>query len=72
MTEIKLECCCGSENYDGHCLKDRCPHYRQAQEEVSSSWPYVGTGFGNLHGNPKHSHFLSKVRENLKDKKKGK
>jgi hypothetical protein len=65
MSVIKLECCDGNEKYTGRCLKDRCPNYRRAEEEVRRKWPYQGTGFGNLYGNPTHGHVLAEVRRQL-------
>jgi hypothetical protein len=65
MTKITIECCEGNERYPGHCLKNRCPIYRKAKNEVNQSWPYVGTGYGNLYGNPSHSDYLAEVRSIL-------
>lgn len=62
---IEVECCEGSPRYKDQCLKDKCPIYSEAKADVQSGWPYVGTGFGNLYGNPSEAHYLSKVRENL-------
>ncbi len=68
MTEIKLKCCAGNEKYSGHCIKTRCPIYRKAEETVDRAWPYIGTGFGNLYGNPDHACYLSEVRYILEHK----
>lgn len=64
--KIQLDCCEGKD--ERICLKDRCPHYRKARARVQQNWPYVGTGFGNLYGNPKIGHFLAAVREDLAKK----
>lgn len=63
--KIEVNCCEGSPVYRDQCLKTRCPIYTEAKSDVQGSWPYVGTGFGNLYGNPSEAHYLSKVRENL-------
>ena len=64
--EFSVKCCEGDDSRQGSCLKDRCPLYRKAKSEVEVSWPsYVGTGFGNLHGNPSHWHFLEKVKDKV-------
>ncbi|KKR12024.1 MAG: hypothetical protein UT39_C0001G0079 [Candidatus Woesebacteria bacterium GW2011_GWA1_39_21] len=65
MSKIEITCCDGVEKYPGICLKDGCPNYRKAREQVDSSWPYVGTGYGNLYGNPSISHYLAQVRKNI-------
>lgn len=62
MTEFKLKCCEGSGQ---SCHKDLCPHFRKAEQEVKSAWPYEGTGFGNLYGNPGVLHFLAQVSKDL-------
>lgn len=62
--KITLSCCEGEDRY-GRCLRDRCPLYAKAQQKVQRAWPYVGTGFGNLYGNPTHARFLSAVREDV-------
>lgn len=67
MTRITIECCGGIESYHGQCLRKHCPNYSKAQHEVSNSWHYVGTGYGNLYGEPTHSNILSKVRDNLEE-----
>ncbi len=71
MSKIKiaLSCCEGKEK-SGNCLRDLCPHYDKAKYRIIGSWPYVGTGFGNLYGNPGHGHFLTGVREDLAKKSK--
>ncbi|MBI5044461.1 MAG: hypothetical protein HZC02_00905 [Candidatus Levybacteria bacterium] len=69
MTEIAIRCCEGNERYKGECLKDRCPVYSQARREVDRSWPYVGTGFGNLYGNPEESTYLAQTRGLVASKK---
>ena len=64
--EFSVKCCEGNDDRQEACLRDRCPHYRKAKLEIEASWPsYVGTGFGNLHGNPSHWHFLEKVKDNI-------
>lgn len=65
MPTIKLECCEGNPQYESHCLRDRCSIYRAAKHEVQRTWPYVGTGFGNMYGNPSESHYLAQVRANI-------
>jgi len=65
--EIKICCCQGVEHYSGQCLRDRCPHYSEAECQVWARWPWTPTGFGNLHGEPSHKDFLTKVRENIRD-----
>jgi hypothetical protein len=62
--KVEVTCCEGKDEF-GQCLRDRCPNYAKAQERVMSDWPYVGTGFGNLYGEPTHQHFLSGVREDI-------
>jgi hypothetical protein len=62
MTKITVECCGGNERYPGYCLKDRCPIYRKVKNKIDQSWPYVGTGYGNLYGNPSHSEYLTEVK----------
>lgn len=62
--KITLSCCEGKDQ-SGRCLKDRCPLYAKAQQKVQRAWPYVGTGFGNLYGNPTHTHLLSAVQEDI-------
>ena len=64
IMKVVLTCCEGEDRY-GLCLKERCPLYAQAERTVQRTWPYVGTGFGNLYGNPTHDHFLSAVRKAL-------
>lgn len=61
----EIECCEGLEKYQGECLQRNCPIYKQAEEQVDHNWPYVGTGFGNLYGNPTANHYKRKVVENL-------
>lgn len=70
--KIEVNCCEGNDE-SIRCLKDRCPIYAKAQERIQGSWPYVGTGFGNLYGNPSHQSFLNGVREDIEKtgKKKG-
>ena len=68
MAEIKFECCAGNEKYSGHCIKTRCPIYQKVKEVVDRAWPYVGTGFGNLYGNPNHEIYISEVRYILERK----
>ncbi|MFA5841015.1 MAG: hypothetical protein WC847_01960 [Candidatus Paceibacterota bacterium] len=64
--EFIVKCCEGKDDGQGSCLRDRCPQYKKAKSEIEKSWPtYVGTGFGNLHGNPSHWHFLEKVKDNI-------
>lgn len=70
MVKIVLKCCEGKEAWRGQCLRSRCPHYDKAEMDVNREWPYEGTGFGNLYGNPGHGHYLSKVQQMLKDKTK--
>ncbi len=65
MSEIKITCCDGIEEYPGICLRDRCPNYRKAREQVDRSWPYVGTGYGNMYGNPGVGRYLAQVRANV-------
>ena len=60
---IETECCEGIERYNRKCLKDRCPEYQTARDEIGKNWPYTGTGFGNLHGEPTHEMYLYRVRE---------
>lgn len=62
--KVEVTCCEGNDQR-GTCLRHRCPHYQKAWSEVTSRWPYCGTGFGNLYGNPTHEHFLARVRRNL-------
>jgi len=62
--KVQVTCCEGKDKH-GDCLRDRCPHYAKAKERIQRGWPYVGTGFGNLYGNPTHGHFLGGVREDL-------
>lgn len=66
MTKIELSCCEGNEEYRNQCLKDRCPIYDLAKREIRSNWPYVGTGYGNLYGNPDHETYLARVREHYR------
>lgn len=67
--KFKLECCQGSPSSTGcDCHRDLCPHYKKARQRVQQGWPYVGTGFGNLYGNPNHGHFLTAVREDFAKK----
>ena len=61
----EIECCEGLERYQEECLKDRCPEYRTAKDEIDRDWPYTATGFGNLHGWPSVAQYQEKVRENL-------
>lgn len=63
MSDIVVRCCDGQEKYENQCLRNNCPNYRAAEKEVQTNWPYVGTGFGNLYGNPTHGHFLARVRK---------
>lgn len=64
---IETECCEGIESkYGMKCLQDRCPTYKGTKEVVDQGWPYVGTGFGNLYGNPGHDRYLAEVRASLK------
>jgi hypothetical protein len=60
--KISVECC---EGKGESCLEDRCPIYRKAKEEIDRNWPYIGTGFGNLYGNPDKKRYLIKVREGV-------
>lgn len=65
MSEIKItiNCCDGEPKPGKPCLGELCPRYSRAVREVNRTWPYVGTGYGNLYGNPDKIHYLSKVRE---------
>jgi hypothetical protein len=65
--KIQVTCCEGKD--DGNCMRGRCPHYARAKERVQRGWPYIGTGFGNLYGNPSHQNFLREVRENVSKQK---
>lgn len=68
--KIKVECCEGEEYGKAwECLRDRCPYYRKARQVVDRKWPYTGTGFGNLYGNPGHGTYLLKVRDELEVKR---
>ena len=68
MSQIRIviECCDGEETRPNKCLRERCPRYMSAKNEVERAWPFVGTGFGNLYGNPTHERILGTVRENMK------
>ena len=63
---ITINCCEGKNG--GHCLENLCPHYQKAKERIVRNWPYVGTGFGNMYGNPGHNNFLAGVRNDLAKK----
>jgi hypothetical protein len=69
MKIIEVACCEGDDK-SGRCLKDRCPMYRKAKEQIQSNWPYTGTGFGNLHGDPSHQHFLNRVKRDIEEEQK--
>jgi len=49
MVEIKLECCEGVEKYPGHCLKTRCPIYRDAKESIGHMLKQGLGTFGAIH-----------------------
>ena len=72
MAKITLECCDGTEIYPNRCLRGLCPVYQSAQNKVDSTWPYIGTGYGNLYGNPSHITYLDRVRNNLEKSNKSK
>lgn len=64
--ELKVKCCEGNEGRQEPCLGVRCPFYKKAKLEIEKAWPsYVGTGFGNLHGNPSHWHVLERVKDTI-------
>lgn len=65
MSKVSIDCCDGNDNIHNQCLRDICPKYQEARRKVEKDWPYVGTGFGNLYGNPGRVHFLAKVRETI-------
>lgn len=64
--KVEINCCEGTELYEGQCLKSRCPLYMNAMKEVENSWPHLATGFGNAHGNPSHGNYLKKVKEKVR------
>lgn len=68
--EIKIKCCDGNEEYEGQCLKSKCPWYVKARQMVDVRWSRVPTGFGNLYGEPQHNDFLSQVRTDIKHEEK--
>ncbi|MDO8638870.1 MAG: hypothetical protein Q7R43_04810 [Candidatus Daviesbacteria bacterium] len=65
--KIEMRCCEGEDRYRGDCLKNRCPIYDKAEEQLKPSHRgYTGTGFGNLNSSgPSHESCLSQVRYNL-------
>ncbi len=65
MTEITIDCCEGLPEKSYLCIGSRCPNYQKAEDNIEKSWPYVGTGYGNLHGNPTKSLILDEVRKTL-------
>jgi hypothetical protein len=69
MSEEEQKCCEGNDRDEHRCLKSRCPIYEECRRAIDSKWPYVGTGFGNLYGNPSHGTYLARVREFSKRRK---
>lgn len=65
---VEIDCCEGNEE-SRRCLRDRCPIYVEAKWNIQKSWSYVGTGFGNLYGEPTHRQFLNEVAANIKKQK---
>lgn len=63
--KVSVECCGGMPNSRIDCLKERCPIYSEASQEVYRNWPRAETGFGNLYGDPGERNYLAKVREIL-------
>lgn len=68
--EITSQCCEGNEEYEGQCLKRKCPWYKLASQKVDRKWPRMPTGFGNAYGEPKHHNYLGQVQEDVKKEKK--
>jgi len=65
ITPIQRGCCCqGKDELSRRCRRRECACYLRAISEVRASWPYEGTGFGNLYGEPTHAQFLRQVRRN--------
>lgn len=64
-----IQCCEGHEQRRGECEKGQCPLYQAAKSAVDGSWLYVGTGFGNLYGNPSHNTYLERVKYNVAKEK---
>lgn len=70
--KILINCCEGNEQYQGQCLKERCPFYVIAKQKVENRWPRIQTGFGNAHGEPKHENYLHQVHEDVQSETKNK
>ena len=67
---IEIQCCEGNEQYEGQCLKSKCPWYVKGKKKVDRRWPRMSTGFGNAYGEPKHNNYLGQIREDVQSETK--